>query len=75
MDGLTLDPTIGMTTGGYADSLAAATAKVRVAVERWLEWARAVSPEDAKHSLIQTDIAAIGAALGHWRRLHEPDID
>ena len=60
MDGVTVDPTVGVPTRGYADSIAAATAEMRVALERWLEWARAIPREDAKYSLIMLELMAIG---------------
>ena len=62
IDGVTLDPMIRVPTRGYADSIAAATSKMRAAVERWLEWARGIPPEDAKYASIQAELMAIGTA-------------
>ena len=66
MDGVTVETTIGVPTRGYADSIASATYEMRAAVERWLEWARAIPPEDTKYTLIQVELMA--AALP---RLHD----
>ncbi len=56
MDGITVDSTIGAPTRGYADSIASATYEMRAAVERWLEWARALPREDLKYPLVAVEL-------------------
>lgn len=62
VNGVTVDMSVGAVMHGYANGIDDAKAKLRVAFDRWLVWAKGLPAADRKHLLVSAELARIGAA-------------